>query len=159
MDTYAVEEAAGASHTAARLQLRQRVFVKQAHAGVTGDKKTTGITLFFCTEQVCAYFSYFPLLWSCRMRKIVANAVAHLKEENADQGAQVLKSQLQKLFCIHSDSAAQHFKSSKYLHWLSKQFLGLDTEENFLLFFFESSVPYFSTRALPLSIFRGSGAA
>jgi len=37
--------------------------------------------------------------------------------------------------------------------------LGLDTEENFLLFFFESSVPYFSTRALPLSIFRGSGAA
>jgi hypothetical protein len=38
-DTYVVEDAAGASHTVARGELRQRVFVKQAHAGVSGDKK------------------------------------------------------------------------------------------------------------------------
>jgi hypothetical protein len=60
VDTYAVEEAAGASHTAARLQLRQRVFVKQAHAGVTGDKKTTGITLFFALSKSAHIFHTFP---------------------------------------------------------------------------------------------------
>jgi hypothetical protein len=34
--SYVVENAAGASYPVAQRQLRQRVFVKQAHAGVTG---------------------------------------------------------------------------------------------------------------------------
>jgi len=38
VDMYVVEDAAGVPHTVARGDLRHRVFVKQAHAGVTGDK-------------------------------------------------------------------------------------------------------------------------
>ena len=38
-DSYEVEDAAGVKHTLGRSQLRLRVFVKQCHTGVTGDKK------------------------------------------------------------------------------------------------------------------------
>jgi len=38
-DEYCVEDAAGQKTWERRSHLRQRVFVKQCHAGVTGDKK------------------------------------------------------------------------------------------------------------------------
>ncbi len=38
-DQYVVEDASGVKHTVARSLLRHRVFVKQCHVGVTGDKK------------------------------------------------------------------------------------------------------------------------
>jgi hypothetical protein len=59
------------------------------------------------------------------MRHFVADSVAHLKEQKDDQGGSVFKSQLLTILRIHPDSAAQHLKSSKSLHWLSKQLLGM----------------------------------
>ena len=38
-DSYVVENATGVKRTVARSLLRHRVFVKQCHCGVTGDKK------------------------------------------------------------------------------------------------------------------------
>jgi len=38
-DIYIVEDAAGRQEWARRSSLRHRVFVKQCHVGVTGDKK------------------------------------------------------------------------------------------------------------------------
>jgi hypothetical protein len=38
-DQYVVKDASGVKHTVARSLLRHRVFVKQCHVGVTGDKK------------------------------------------------------------------------------------------------------------------------
>ena len=49
-DSYVVEDAAGARSTVARSLLRHRVFIKQCHAGVTGDKKH---------DRHCIYFSLF----------------------------------------------------------------------------------------------------
>ena len=36
---YVVEDAKGGQHKVLRQNLRERVFVKQCHVGVTGDKK------------------------------------------------------------------------------------------------------------------------
>ncbi len=55
------------------------------------------------------------------MRLFVAATVKHLKEQG------VIKEQRLTSLFVHSDNAAQHFKSSKSLHWLPKQLEG----ENF----------------------------
>jgi len=103
VDTYFVEDAKGELHQISRSDLRHRVFVKQAHAGVTGDKK---------------HDSY-------SMRHFVATAVKHLKDQRGCDARSIWTSQLLTVLCVHSDNAAQHFKSSKSLHWLSKQIEGM----------------------------------
>ena len=60
------------------------------------------------------------LLCSYSMRHFVAAAVSHLKEQTVGGVSLFEAQQLKRLF-VHSDNAAQHFKSSKSLHWLSKQ--------------------------------------
>ena len=57
------------------------------------------------------------------MRFFVAAALEHLKTQSGDNGKSIWDSQLLKVLCVHSDNASQHFKSSKSLHWLSKQIL------------------------------------
>ena len=54
------------------------------------------------------------------MRQFVAKTVAHLKAQKVG-GVPLFAAQLITVLCVHSDNAAQHFKSSKSLHWLSKQ--------------------------------------
>ncbi len=54
------------------------------------------------------------------MHFFVAATVKHLKEPG------VIKEQMLTSLFVHSDNAAQHFKSSKSLHWLSKQLEGED---------------------------------
>ena len=44
----------------------------------------------------------------------------HLKQQTVE-GVPLFEAQLLKRLFVHSDNAAQHFKSSKSLHWLSKQ--------------------------------------
>ena len=52
------------------------------------------------------------------MRFFIAATVKHLKEQG------VIKEQMLTSLFVHWDNAAQHFKSSKSLHWLSKQLEG-----------------------------------
>lgn len=67
--------------------------MKEAHAGVTGDKTHDSYSMrFFVTKMVRA-----------------------LKDKG------VLTNELITVLALHSDNAAQHFKSSKSLHWLTKQ--------------------------------------
>ena len=54
------------------------------------------------------------------MRFFVATTVKHLDEQV------VIKEQMLTSLFVHSDNAAQHFKSSKSLHWLSKQLESTD---------------------------------
>ena len=54
------------------------------------------------------------------MSHFVSKMVAHLKQHQLG-GASLFQAQLLKRLFLHSDNAAQHFKSSKSLHWLSKQ--------------------------------------
>jgi hypothetical protein len=58
------------------------------------------------------------------MRHFVAAAVRHLKEQTVG-GVSLFEAQQLKQLFVHSDNAAQHFKSSKSLHWLSKQILDM----------------------------------
>ena len=66
-----------------------------------------------------------PFLCSYSMRHFVAAGVAHLKAQKGADGVSVFASQLLTVLCIHSDNAAQYFKSSKSLHWLSDQVRGM----------------------------------
>ena len=86
--------------TVARSKLRHRVFIKQCHAGVSDDKTHDS--------------------WS--MRCFVEKTIEHLKEQGA------VKDHKLKVLCVHSDNAAQHFKSSKSLHYFSKQLEGMGFE-------------------------------
>jgi hypothetical protein len=54
------------------------------------------------------------------MRHFVAATVAHLKKQTVN-GVPLFEAQMLTTLCVHSDNAAQHFKSSKSLNWLSKQ--------------------------------------
>ena len=54
------------------------------------------------------------------MRHFVAATVALLKKLTVN-GAPLFEAQMLTTQCVHSDNAAQHFKSSKSLNWLSKQ--------------------------------------
>ena len=54
------------------------------------------------------------------MRHFVAATVAHLKKLTMN-GVPLFEAQMLTTLCVHSDNAAQHFKSSKSLNWLSKQ--------------------------------------
>jgi hypothetical protein len=54
------------------------------------------------------------------MRNFVTATVKHLKEQTVGC-VSLFEAQLLELLLMHSDNAAQHFKSSKSLHWLSKQ--------------------------------------
>ena len=54
------------------------------------------------------------------MRHFVAASVAHLKQQTVG-GVPLFQAQMLRRLFIHSDNAAQHFKSSKSLHWLSTQ--------------------------------------
>ena len=95
VDVYRVRDAKGAVHEVPRNELRVRVMIKEAHAGVTGDK---------------IHDSY-------SMRFFVAKMVKALRDKG------VLARNKITVLCVHmhSDNAAQHFKSSKSLHWLSRQ--------------------------------------
>jgi hypothetical protein len=93
VDVYRVRDAKGVVHEVPRNELRLRVMIKEAHAGVTGDK---------------TYDSY-------SMRFFVAKMVKALRDKG------VLARNKITVLCVHSDNAAQHFKSSKSLHWLSTQ--------------------------------------
>ena len=93
VDVYRVEDNEGKVHDVPRNELRQRVMVKEAHAGVTGDK---------------THDSY-------SMRFFVAKMVGALKARG------VLTKEIITVLAVHSDNAAQHFKSSKSVHWLTKQ--------------------------------------
>jgi len=88
------------TETVARSKLRHRVFIKQCHAGVSDDKTHDS--------------------WS--MRCFVEKTIEHLKEQGA------VKDHKLKVLCVHSDNAAQHFKSSKSLHYFSKQLEGMGFE-------------------------------
>jgi hypothetical protein len=90
---YRVRDAKGAVHEVPRNELRVRVMIKEAHAGVAGDK---------------IHDSY-------SMRFFVAKTVKALRDKG------VLARNKITVLCVHSDNAAQHFKSSKSLHWLSRQ--------------------------------------
>ena len=50
---------------------------------------------------------------------VVAATLRHLKKQG------FIEEQMLTSLCVHSDNAAQHFKSSKSLHWLSKQLEGM----------------------------------
>ena len=54
------------------------------------------------------------------MRHFIAASVKHLKEQTVS-GVPLFEAQMFTTFCMHTDNAAQHFKSSKSLHWLSQQ--------------------------------------
>ena len=54
------------------------------------------------------------------MRHFVAATVVHLKKQTVN-GVPLFEAQMLTTLCVHSDNAAQHFKSSKSLNWLSKQ--------------------------------------
>jgi hypothetical protein len=54
------------------------------------------------------------------MRTFVTATVKHLKQQTVEE-VPLFKAQLLQRLFVHSDNAAQHFKSSKSLHWLSKQ--------------------------------------
>ena len=54
------------------------------------------------------------------MRHFVAATVAHLKKQTVN-GVPLFEAQMLTTLCVHSDNAAQHFKSSKSRKWLSKQ--------------------------------------
>ena len=58
------------------------------------------------------------------MQYFVAASVAHLRTQTVG-GVPLFVAQLLTVLCIHSDNAAQHFKSSKSQHWLSKQLEGM----------------------------------
>ena len=55
------------------------------------------------------------------MRHFVAASLAHLRQQTNSAGVPLFVYQKLTTLCLHSDNAAQHFKSSKSLHWLSKQ--------------------------------------
>ena len=55
------------------------------------------------------------------MRHFVAATVGKLKQQTNAAGVSLFAEQMITTLCLHSDNAAQHFKSSKSLHWLSKQ--------------------------------------
>jgi hypothetical protein len=67
--------------------------IKEAHAGVTGDK---------------THDSY-------SMRFFVAKVVKTLRNKGVMAGNKIT------VLCVHLKNAAQHFKSSKSLYWLSRQ--------------------------------------
>ena len=124
-----VKDASGTLHEVPRSDLRHRVFTKQAHAGVTGDKKHDRylillrcLLVLFCHDRNlishCAFHSY-------SMRFFVAKAIKQLKEKTGENGDSIWDSQLLTALYLHSDNAAQHFKSSKSLHWLSKQIVDM----------------------------------
>ena len=54
------------------------------------------------------------------MRHFVAESVRHLRGQTV-RGTPLFEAQMITRLFLHSDNAAQHFKSSKSLHWLSKQ--------------------------------------
>jgi hypothetical protein len=54
------------------------------------------------------------------MRYFVSSAVRRIKALRDAAGNPLIEATT---LCLHSDNAAQHFKSSKSLHWLSKQIL------------------------------------
>ena len=58
------------------------------------------------------------------MRHFVAATIAHLKAQTIG-GVPLFTAQMIRQLSLHSDNAAQHFKSSKSLHWLSKQLADL----------------------------------
>ena len=60
------------------------------------------------------------IFFSYSMRHFVAVSVAHLKQQTVG-GVPLFQAQMLRRLFIHSDNAAQHFKSSKSLHWLSTQ--------------------------------------
>jgi hypothetical protein len=54
------------------------------------------------------------------MRHFVAESIRHLRGQTVG-GIPLFEAQMITRLFLHSDNAAQHFKSSKSLHWLSKQ--------------------------------------
>ncbi len=60
------------------------------------------------------------MICSYSMRHFVAATVAHLKKQTVN-GVPLFEAQMLTTLCVNSDNAAQHFKSSKSLNWLSKQ--------------------------------------
>ena len=54
------------------------------------------------------------------MRHFVAESIRHLRGHTVG-GIPLFEAQMIPRLFLHSDNAAQHFKSSKSLHWLSKQ--------------------------------------
>ena len=54
------------------------------------------------------------------MRHFIAASVKHLKEQTVS-GVPLFEAQMFTVLCMHTDNAAQHFKSSKSLNWLSQQ--------------------------------------
>jgi hypothetical protein len=54
------------------------------------------------------------------MRHFVAESIHHLRGQTVG-GIPLFEAQMITRLFLHSDNAAQHFKSSKSLHWLSKQ--------------------------------------
>lgn len=72
-----------------------------------------------------AWVDFLSVFYSYSMRHFVAAAVKHLKDQRGCDARSIWTSQLLTVLCVHSDNAAQHFKSSKSLHWLSKQIEGM----------------------------------
>jgi hypothetical protein len=92
---YVVTDFEGKDHCLPRKVLRHRVVIKEAHVGVTEDKKHDTYS----------------------MRYFVKATVDELKTSG------VFEKERFTVLCVHSDNASQHFKSSNSINWLSKQLL------------------------------------
>jgi hypothetical protein len=96
---YVLQRDDGTEETLPRKVLRHRVVKKQAHVGVTGDNKHDTYS----------------------MRHFIIETVKNIKISGT------FDSENFTVLCFHSDNAAQHFKSSNSINWLSQQLLS-DTD-------------------------------
>ena len=88
---------------------RHRVIVKQCHPAISDDKTRD----------------------SYAMQCFVAKVIQHQKGDAPSGSDYVILRQGLASLCIHSDNAAQHFKSSMGIYFFTKQLVGGSEESGF----------------------------